>query len=189
MQVLSDLKQRGVEDIFIVSVDGLKGFTEAIKAIYPSAQIQRCMVHHIRNCTKYVAHKNRKEFCSDMKLIYKATNCEQSKIAFESFKDKWRKAYPYAIRSWGNNWDELLEFMKYPQEIRRLIYTTNPIEAFNRGVRKVTKTKSSFRTKDSLFKLLYLVTQDIVEKWTMPLQNWGLIFNQLVVLFGDRVKC
>lgn len=187
MSVLNDLKQRGVKDILIISVDGLKGFTQAIKAVYPDTQIQRCMVHHIRNCTKYVTHKDRKEFCADMKPIYKANNENQAQESFKAFKHKWNKTYPYAIRSWESNWDELMEFMKYPAEIRRLIYTTNPIEAFNRGVRKVTKSKTSFRSSNSLFKLLYLASQDIQEKWTMPIQNWGLIFNQLVIYFGERV--
>lgn len=187
MGVLNDLKQRGVKDILIISVDGLKGFTQAIKAVYPDTQIQRCMVHHIRNCTKYVTHRDRKEFCADMKPIYKANNEKQALESFEAFKHKWNETYPYAIRSWESNWDELMEFMKYPAEIRRLIYTTNPIEAFNRGVRKVTKSKTSFRSIDSLFKLLYLASQDIQEKWTMPIPNWGLIFNQLVIYFGERV--
>lgn len=187
MLVLSDLKERGVQDILIASVDGLNGFQEAIKAVYPKTEIQRCIVHQIRNSCKYVPWKDRKVFCSDMKRIYKAINEEQALIAFEEFSEKWERKYPYAIRSWENNWDELMTFMRFPQEIRQLIYTTNPIEAFNRGVRKITKTKSSFRTSDSLFKLLYLVSQDIQEKWTMPIQNWGLILNQLMIYFEGRI--
>jgi len=190
MLVLSELRDRGVEDILIASVDGLKGFSDAIKGIFPNTEVQRCVIHHIRNCTKYVVFKDRKAFCADMKPIYKAINEEQALEAFEEFSDKWGKKYPFAIKSWESNWDELLTFMKYPEEIRRLIYTTNPIEAFNRGVRKITKTKTSFRTTDSLFKLLYLVSQDISEKWTMPLHNWSLIFNQLSVYFEERMaKC
>lgn len=190
MLVLSELRDRGVEDILIASVDGLKGFSDAIKGIFPNTEVQRCVIHHIRNCTKYVVFKDRKAFCADMKPIYKAINEEQALEAFGEFSDKWGKKYPFAIKSWENNWDELLTFMKYPEEIRRLIYTTNPIEAFNRGVRKITKTKTSFRTTDSLFKLLYLVSQDISEKWTMPLHNWSLIFNQLSVYFEERMaKC
>lgn len=188
MLVLSELKERGVEDILIASVDGLKGFSDAIKGIFPLTEIQRCVVHQIRNCAKYVVHKDKKKFCADMKGIYQAINEEQAMTAFEEFSEKWGKKYPFAIKSWENNWDELLTFMKYPEEIRRLIYTTNPIEAFNRGVRKVTKTKTSFRTNDSLFKLLYLVSQNISEKWTMPIRNWSLIFQQLSVYFESRLK-
>ena len=187
MPVLSDLRERGVKDILIASVDGLNGFSEAIKGIYPNTEIQRCIVHQIRNSSKFVPWKDRKAFCADMQKIYNAINEEQALVAFEEFSDKWCKKYPYAIRSWENNWNELMTFMKYPAEIRRLIYTTNPIEAFNRGIRKVTKTKTSFRTTDSLFKLLYLVSQDIEEKWTVPIQNWGLILNQLMVYFEGRI--
>lgn len=187
MSVLSDLKERGVEDILIASIDGLTGFKDAIKAVFPKTEIQRCIVHHIRNCTKHVVHKDRKEFCSDMKPIYKAINEEAAIEAFEEFSEKWKTKYPYAIRSWNNNWNELMAFMKFPAEVRRLIYTTNPIEAFNRGVRKVTKSKTSYRTDDSLFKILYLASIDILDKWTMPLQNWSLIFNQLVIYFEGRI--
>jgi putative transposase len=190
MMVLSELRDRGVKDILIASVDGLKGFSDAIKGIFPDTQIQRCIVHHIRNCSKFVSWKDRKAFCADMKPIYKAINEEQAIEALEEFSQKWGKKYPYPIKSWNENWDELMTFMKYPEEIRRLVYTTNPIEAFNRGIRKVTKTKTSFRTTDSLFKLLYLVSQDIAEKWTMPIRDWGLIFNQLNVYFEERMaKC
>ena len=188
MLVLSDLKTRGVKDILIASVDGLNGFQEAIKSIYPKCEIQRCIVHQIRNSCKYVPWKDRKKFCSDMKKIYNAINEEQALSALTEFSNIWNKKYPYAVKSWENNWDELMTFMKYPPEIRKLIYTTNPIEAFNRGIRKVTKTKTSFRTTDSLFKLLYLVTQDIQEKWTVPIQNWGLILNQLMIYFEGRIN-
>ena len=188
MLVLSDLKTRGIQDILIASVDGLNGFQEAIKSIYPKCEIQRCIVHQIRNSCKYVPWKDRKKFCSDMKKIYNAVNQEQALSAFSEFSNIWNKKYPYAIKSWENNWEELMTFMKYPIEIRKLIYTTNPIEAFNRGIRKVTKTKTSFRTTDSLFKLLYLVSQDIQEKWTMPIRDWGLILNQLMVYFEGRIN-
>lgn len=188
MMVLSEIRDRGVEDILIASVDGLKGFSDAIKGIFPDTEVQRCVIHHIRNCTKYVVHKDKKKFCADMKSIYKAINEEQALIEFEEFSNKWGKKYPFAIKSWESNWDELMTFMKYPEEIRRLIYTTNPIEAFNRAVRKVTKTKTSFRTDDSLFKLLYLVSQNTSEKWTQPIQNWSLMFQQLSVYFEGRLQ-
>lgn len=187
MSVLSEVRDRGVEDILIASVDGLKGFSEAIKGIFPDTEIQRCVIHHIRNCTKFVVYKDKKKFCADMKNIYQAINEEQALNAFDEFSEKWGKKYPFAIKSWERNWDELMTFMKYPEEIRKLIYTTNPIEAFNRAVRKVTKTKTSFRTNDSLFKLLYLVSRNTTEKWTMPIHNWSLMFNQLSVYFEGRI--
>jgi len=187
MSVLSDLKERGVEDILIASVDGLTGFKDAIKAVFPKTEVQRCVVHHIRNCTKFVVFKDRKEFCSDMKKIYKAINADVAFEELEKFSEKWKSKYPYAIRSWERNWEDLMTYMKFPAEIRRLIYTTNPIEAFNRGVRKITKNKTSFRTDESLFKILYLASVDILEKWTMPVPNWSLIFNQLVIHFDGRI--
>ncbi len=187
MSVLSDIKERGVKDILIASVDGLTGFKEAITAVFPKTDIQRCIVHHIRNCAKSVSYKDKKEFCADMKPIYKAINEEAALEAYEEFSNKWKGKYSYAVRSWDRNWNELMTFMKFPAEIRRLIYTTNPIEAFNRGVRKVTKSKTSFRTDESLFKILYLVSIDILEKWTMPIPNWSLIFNQLMIEFEGRI--
>lgn len=187
MMVLSEIRDRGVKDILIASVDALKGFSDAIKGIFPNAEVQRCVIHHIRHCTKYVVYKDKKAFCADMKNIYQAINEDQALQALDDFTNKWGKKYPSAIKSWERNWDELMTFMKYPEEIKRLIYTTNPIEAFNRAVRKVTKTKTSFRTNDSLFKLLYLVSRNISEKWTMPIHNWSLIFQQLSVYFEGRL--
>lgn len=188
MTVLSDLKNRGVEDILIASVDGLSGFEDAIKAAYPRTEIQRCIVHQIRNSTRYVNYKDRKQFCDDMKEIYTAPNEEAGLLALDRFEDKWRGKYLYAIKSWRANWQCLSTFFKYPPEIRRLVYTTNPIENFNRGIRKITKTKSSFPTDDSLFKILYLIVMDTSEKWTMPIPNWGIILNQLTVYFKERIE-
>ncbi len=188
MTVLSDLKNRGVEDILIASVDGLSGFEDAIKAVYPRTEIQRCIVHQIRNSTRYVNYKDRKEFCDDMKEIYTAPNEEAGLLALDRFEEAWRGKYLYAIKSWRTNWGSLSTFFKYPPEIRRLVYTTNPIENFNRGIRKVTKTKSSFPTDDSLFKILYLIVMDTSEKWTMPIPNWGIILNQLTVYFKERIE-
>jgi len=188
MTVLSELKNRGVEDILIASVDGLSGFEDAIKASYPRTEIQRCIVHQIRNSTRYVNYKDRKEFCDDMKEIYTAPNEEAGLLALDRFEDKWRGKYLYAIKSWRVNWECLSTFFKYPPEIRRLVYTTNPIENFNRGIRKITKTKSSFPTDDSLFKILYLIVMDTSEKWTMPIPNWGIILNQLTVYFKERIE-
>ncbi len=187
MNILSDLKNRGVKDILIASIDGLTGFEVAIKAAFPKTEIQRCIVHQIRNSTRFVNYKDRKEFCDDMKAIYTAANEEAGLAALDEFEKKWGSKYSYAIKSWRNNWLGLCTFFKYPPEIRRMIYTTNPIENFNRKIRKVTKTKSSFPTDDSLFKILYLIVMDAAEKWTMPIQNWGTILNQLRVYFDERV--
>lgn len=188
MNVLADLKNRGVKDILIASVDGLKGFEDAIKATFPMTEIQTCIVHQVRNSTRFVNYKDRKAFCADMKEIYTAPNEESGLAALDRFEETWGSKYAYAIKSWRNNWQSLSTFFKYPPEIRRLIYTTNPIENFNRRIRKVTKNKGSFPTDDSLFKILYLIVMDALEKWTMPLQNWGMILNQLQVYFGERLE-
>ena len=188
MTVLADLKNRGVKDILIASVDGLKGFEEAIRATFPKTEIQKCIVHQIRNSTRFVNYKDRKAFCSDMREIYTAPNDDAGLAALDRFDELWGSKYSYAIKSWKENWPCLSTFFKYPPEIRRLIYTTNPIENFNRRIRKITKNKSSFPTDDSLFKILYLIVMDASEKWTMPIQNWGIILNQLQVYFGERVE-
>jgi putative transposase len=188
MTVLSDLRNRGVEDILVASVDGLSGFEDAIKAVYPRTEIQRCIVHQVRNSTRYVYYKDRKQFCNDMKLIYKAVNEEAGLLALDRFEEKWNGKYHYAVKSWRTNWQSLSTFFKYPPEIRRLIYTTNTIENFNRSIRKITKTKSSFPTDDSLFKILYLVVMNASEKWTVAIPNWGIILNQLTVYFKERIE-
>ena len=187
MSILSDLRNKGVKDILIASIDGLTGFEDAIRAAFPKTEIQRCIVHQIRNSTRFVNYKDRKEFCNDMKEIYTAPNEKAGFAALDRFEEKWGGKYSYAIKSWRANWQSLSTFFKYPPEIRRLIYTTNPIENLNRRIRKITKTKSSFPTDESLFKILYLIVMDISEKWTMPLRDWGIILNQLRVYFGDRV--
>lgn len=187
MNVLSDLKNRGVNDILIASVDGLNGFEEAIKAIFPKTEMQRCVVHQIRNSTKFVSYKDLKPFCADMKEIYTSPNEEAGLAALDRFEEKWNGKYSYAIRSWRNNWAGLSTFFKYPPEIRKVIYTTNIIENFNRRIRKVTKNKRSFPTDDSLFKILYLIVMDTSERWTAPAHEWGIIINQLRIYFGERV--
>ena len=188
MSVLSEIKARGVNDILISSVDGLKGFDQAISAIFPNTEIQQCVVHQIRISTKFVSYKDRKKFCEDMKPIYTAINESEGLVALDKFDEIWGKKYSYAIKSWRENWKNLSSFFNYPEEIRKIIYTTNAIENFNRQIRKVTKTKSSFSTEDSLFKLLYLITIDAHEKWTMPIHNWSQIINQLIIKFGDRIE-
>lgn len=187
MTVLADLKNRGVKDLLIASVDGLKGFEEAIRATFPKTEIQKCIVHQIRNSTRFVNYKDRKAFCGDMREIYTAPNEDAGLAALDRFDERWGSKYLYALKSWRENWQCLSTFFKYPPEIRRLIYTTNPIENFNRRIRKITKNKSSFPTDDSLFKILYLIVMDASEKWIMPIQNWGIILNQLQVYFGERV--
>ena len=187
MNVVCDLQVRGVKDIFIASVDGLNGFEEAICSVFPKTEIQRCIVHQIRTSTKFVSYKDRKKFCKDMKEIYNSPNEESGLAALDKFEEIWGKQYPYAIKSWRNNWKNISTFFKYPKEIRKIIYTTNHIENFNRAIRKVTKTKSSFPTEESLLKLLYLIVMDKTEKWTMPIHNWSLIINQLGIYFQERL--
>ena len=167
LSVLNGLKNRGVDDILIASIDGLSGFVEAINVAYPKTEVQRCIIHQIRNSTRYVSYKDLKAFTVDLKPIYKAADEALGMSALDEFDAKWGKKYPLAVKSWRNNWSELATFFKYPPEIRKLIYTTNAIENFNRQLRKVTKTKSAFVSDDALMKLLYLTTMNIVEKWTM----------------------
>jgi len=188
MSILTDLRNRGVKDILIACVDGLNGFEAAIRATYPMTEVQRCIVHQIRNSTRYVNYKDRRQFCKDMKAIYTAPNEEAGLAALDRFEEKWGVKYAYAIKSWRNNWACLATFFKYPPDIRRLIYTTNPIESFNSTIRKITRNKSSFPTDDSLFKILYLVVMDESEKWKMAIREWGTIMNQLMVYFKDRVE-
>lgn len=186
LSVITDLQNRGVRDIFIASVDGLTGFSDAIHSVFPKTQIQRCIIHQIRNSLKYVASKDRKAFVKDLKTIYKAPNRETAENNLLRLDEQWSDKYAIAVRSWENNWDELSTFFDYPAEIRRLIYTTNAIEGYNRQLRKVTKTKASFPTSQAVRKLLYLANVNITKKWTRPLVNWPLILNQLAIRFEGR---
>ena len=161
------------EDILIACVDGLTGFTNAIEAVYPQTQIQQCIIHQIRSSTQFVSYKDIKALIADLKLVYKASTEENALLNLESFDEKWGKKYPKIAISWKNNWPRLSTYFKYPQEIRTLIYTTNTIEGYNRQLRKVTKNKSVFPTDDSLLKILYLATQDIIKKWTSRQRDWG----------------
>lgn len=188
LSVLTDLKRRGVEDILIGCIDGLKGFPEAIATVYPQTQIQLCIVHQIRNSLKYVPEKDKKAFIGDLKLVYTAINKEEGFRHLEALEAKWGKKYIIAVQSWFTNWENLSSFYEYAEDIRRLIYTTNPIEGFHRQVRKVTKTKGSFTSDTALLKLIYLVVQRISQKWTMPVRNWGVTLSQLYIIFGDRMK-
>lgn len=186
LSVLSDLQSRGVKDIFIACVDGLIGFGEAINAIFPRTLVQRCLVHQVRTSLKYVNYRDRKLFTADLKTIYQAPNREAAEECLLAVTEKWGGKYGAAMRSWETHWEELAVMFQFPAEIRRLIYTTNPIEGYNRQLRKVTKTKGSFPTDDAVTKILFLAQCDITEKWTMPLPNWGGILNQLAIFFEQR---
>lgn len=186
--VLNEIKNRGVEDIMIVSVDGLTGFGDAISAVFPKAEIQRCIVHQIRYTTKFVNYKDLKPFIKDLKTVYQAATEEQALENLDELETVWGKKYPSSVASWRNNWPQLSTYFKYPVEIRKIIYTTNAIENFNRQLRKVTKAKTIFPTDDSLFKSLYLAMCDITEKWTGAGWNWGQTLDQLCIYFGDRIS-
>jgi len=188
LNVLTGLKNRGVKDILIASVDGLSGFVEAIHAAYPQTEVQRCVIHQIRASTRYVSYKDIKAFTADLKPIYKAATEENALAALDELENKWSAKYALGVKSWRVNWPELSTMFKYPPEIRTLIYTTNAIENFNRQLRKVTKTKSAFVSDDALMKILYLATINITEKWTMPIKNWPSILDHLSIYFGDRVE-
>ncbi len=186
LNVLTDLESRGVEDILIACVDGLNGFSEAIESVFPQTLVQRCVIHQIRHSLRYVTWADRKEFVADLKTIYQAPTREVGETNLLKVAEKWSRKYPAAIRSWENNWTELSTFFDYPREIRRLIYTTNTVEGYNRQLRKVTKNKALFPTPKSVRKLLYLVHQNIARKWTMPIANWAKIRNQLAIRFEGR---
>lgn len=187
LSVLNDLKNRGVQDILITCVDNLTGFSQAISACYPNTEIQKCVIHQIRNSTRYVSYKDLKKVTADLKPIYKAATEEMALLELDRFEETWGNKYPLIVRSWRSNWDEIATFFKYPPEIRKLIYTTNMIESYHRQLRKVTKGKSIFPTDDSLLKMLYLATMDVTRKWTGRVQNWGQILLQLSVFFPDRI--
>lgn len=184
--VLNQLKERGLEDILIVSTDNLPGFTQAIEAVYPKAEIQKCIIHQIRNSTKYVSYKDIKELMKDLKSVYKASTEELALINLAMFEDKWNKKYPMCVSSWKNNWAELFTYFKYPEGIRKLIYTTNAMENFNRQLRKVTKNKTMFPNDYALQKSLYLSMVDASSKWTSRIRGWDQILSQLSIFFEGR---
>lgn len=188
LNIINELKNRGVKDILIASIDGLSGFSEAIRAAFPETEIQRCIIHQIRSSTKYISYKDLKSFTSDLKLIYRSVNEEEALQQLDFLEEKWGSKYAIAINSWKKNWVELATFFKYPQEVRTLIYTNNAIEGYNRQLRKVTKAKSSFPTDEALLKMLYLATMDILKKWTSRIKNWSVVLAQLSVYFGDRLE-
>ena len=185
--VLNSLKNRGVEDILIVCTDNLTGFSAAIESVYPKTEIQNCIIHQLRNSSKYVSYKDIKALMADLKAVYAAVDETSALEALEVFAERWDKKYPSISRSWRENWPNLSTYFKFPQEVRRLIYTTNTIEGFNRQLRKVTKSKSVFPTDDSLLKMLYLAMMDITKKWTGRRQDWSTIHSQLAIFFPDRM--
>jgi putative transposase len=187
LNVLNELKNRGVQDILITCVDNLSGFSQAISAAFPQTEIQKCIIHQIRNSTRYVSYKDLKQVTADLKPIYKAATEEMARAELDQFEAKWGGKYPLTVRSWRANWEELSAFFKYSPEIRKIIYTTNIIESYHRQLRKATKGKSIFPSDESLLKMLYLATMDVVRKWTTRVQNWGQILPQLAIHFPDRI--
>jgi transposase-like protein len=188
LQVLTDLNNRGVKDILIASVDGLQGFPQAINSIFPKTEVQLCIIHQVRNSLKYVASKNKKEFMKDLKKVYQAVNKDQAEMELDNLENKWGDKYPIVIKSWKNKWDNLSNYFKYPQDIRKVIYTTNIIESVHRQFRKLTKTKGGFPNENSLLKLLYMGIQNAQKKWTMPIRNWSLTLSQLAIFFEGRLE-
>ena len=185
--VLNSLRNRGIEDIFIACTDNLCGFSTAIEAVFPKTEIQNCIIHQIRNSSKYVSYKDLKALMADLKAVYAAVDEDAALMALDTFSEHWDKKYPTISQSWRANWANLSTYFKFPQELRRLIYTTNAIEGFNRQLRKVTKAKSVFPTDESLFKMLYLAMMDITKKWTGRRQDWSMIHAQLAVYFEDQM--
>ena len=188
LQVLTDLQNRGVEDILIASVDGLKGFPEAINSVFPDTEVQLCIVHQIRNSLKYVASKNQKQFAGELKKVYQAFTKEEAELELDKLEEKWGKKYPIIFESWRNKWDNLSNYFKYAEPIRKVIYTTNIIESVHRQFRTLTKTKGAFPNDNSLLKLLFAGIQNAEKKWTMPIRNWSLTISQLNIHFKERLK-
>ncbi|WP_436358464.1 IS256 family transposase [Mycoplasma sp. 480] len=186
MQVLNDIKLWGVEEIYLISSDNLTGISNAIKAVFSKTQIQKCIVHQIKNSVKFVNYKDIKEFTSDMKNIYQSNNIDEASRFLQIFEDKWNSKYHYTIKSWRNNFDELSTFFNFPKEIRKLIYTTNVIENLNRNIRKISKNKTSLPTEDSLMKIVYFAIQNQLEKSKTITPNWGQILNQLKIVFDEE---
>jgi transposase-like protein len=186
--VLNDLKSRGIRDVFIFSVGGLRGLEEAIRASYPDSDIQRCVIHQIRNSLRYVSWKEKKELSKDLKEVYKASTIEEASGAMEGFEEKWGDKYPHIIKSWRENWESLMTYFRYPVEIRKLVYTTNLIESVNSKFRKVTDAKRVFPSDNSVLKALFMAARDLERKWTRPIVNWSVIYAQLCILFEDRMN-
>ncbi len=187
LAVLTEIRNRGTEDIFITCVDGLKGFPEAIESVFPRAEVQLCIIHQIRNSLRYISYKHQKEFMKDLKLVYKATTQDAAKMQLDKLDEKWGQKYALVTNSWKNNWPRLSTYFKYPEEIRRIIYTTNIVEGLHRQLRKVTKTKTLFPHDDALKKILFLAFRDIEKKWIRPISGWPFIISQFAIIFQDRL--
>ena len=187
LQVVTELKNRGVQDIFIACVDGLKGFPEAIEAVYPQTAVQLCLVHMVRHSLNYVSWKRRKEVAADLKTIYAAATADEAQIRLQEFDEKWGTDYPTIVKSWRSNWARITPFFDYPPEIRRIIYTTNAIESVNMSLRKITKNRGSFPSDDALLKLFYLALANIAKKWTMPLRDWKAALTRFTIQFEERM--
>lgn len=188
LSVLNELKNRGIKDILIISVDGLKGFTEAIASAFPETEVQKCIIHQVRASTRYVSYKDIKAFTSALKKIYRSATEELALAELDKLEEEWGKKYTLSIKSWRDNWAELATFFKYPKELRTIIYTTNNVESYHRQLRKVTKSKSVFPNDQALLKMLYLATMDATDRWTMRIRDWPVILSQLTVYFKERVS-
>ncbi len=188
LSVLTELKNRGVEDVFVACVDGLTGFPEAINTVFPMAQVQLCIVHQVRNSLKYVSYKDRKCVASDLKRIYRSATAEEAEMELEAFEEAWGEKFPSIGKSWRNNWDNLITLFDYPEDIRKAIYTTNAIESLNSVIRKAIKNRKIFRTDESVMKVIYLAMEKASEKWTMPIRNWKAAMNRFEIMFPDRFK-
>ena len=187
LQVVTELKNRGVQDIFIACVDGLKGFPEAIESVYPQTAVQLCLVHMVRHSLNYVSWKMRKAVAADLRSVYAATTLEAARAALDAFEQQWGSDYPPIVQSWRRNWDRITPFFDYPPEVRRIIYTTNAIESVNMSLRKITKNRGSFPSDEALLKLFYLALNNIAKRWTMPVQNWKPVLNRFTIQFGERM--
>jgi transposase-like protein len=187
LSVLTELKNRGVKDILIACIDGLKGFPDAINTVFPKTEIQLCVIHQIRNTLKYIASKDQKEFMKQLKPVYSAPTEQAALENLNQLEDTWSKKYSLALKSWRNNWSNLATFFKYPEEIRTVIYTTNAVESVHRQFRKVTKTRSIFPNDDALIKMLYLAYRDLSKKWTMPIRNWPIVLSHFSIIFEERL--
>lgn len=187
MGMLNELKNRGVQDVLFFCVDGLVGFSDAIHAVYPQAEVQRCVIHMLRNSFKYVSYKDLKQFAKEFKVVYRAATEETARFELEVLKEKWGKKYPFAIKNWEQNWIDVTRFFQFDEGIRKIMYTTNIIEAVNRQFRKVTKTKSAFPHDTALEKMLYLASQNIEKKWTQRYRDWDVVINQLTILYPERL--
>jgi transposase-like protein len=188
LTVITDLQTRGVRDILIACMDGLTGFKEAVLAVFPQTEIQRCVIHQIRNSLKYITWQDRRPFMADLRQVYGAATLEAAQAGLEALSEKWRSKYAVAVRSWENNWEDLTTFFDYPAEIRRLIYTTNTVEGYNRQLRKITKSKGAFPSAQAARKLLFLINRDIMKKWSTPFVQWPLVLNQLTIRFEQRLS-